>query len=111
MPDFNLAGSNFQTLIGYALSIFAILVPILEGLTFIVFFWGLSKFILNAGNKEEVSKGKTYMAWGILALFILLSYKAIIGWASNQFEFGSSVNPKSVLDTSSTNVNLNYNGQ
>jgi len=104
---FDLASSNFKTLLDYILGIFNILIPILEGLAFIVFFWGLSKFILNAGNKDAISNGRKYMIWGILVLFILLSYQAIIGWVSDQFELGPGVSPSHVLDTSSVNVKIN----
>ena len=86
--DFSLAESNFQALINYVISILDILVPILSGLAFLVFFWGLSKFVLNSNKPEEIKNGKNYMMWGILALFILLTYTAVIAFVSNQFEFG-----------------------
>jgi membrane protein CcdC involved in cytochrome C biogenesis len=64
------------------------IIPILFGLSFIVFFWGLSKFILNAGNKTELEKGKSYIMWGILILFILISFRAIISFIAGELDFG-----------------------
>ena len=40
--------TTFRDVIYYVLDIVRILTPILAALAFIVFFWGLSKFILNS---------------------------------------------------------------
>ncbi len=64
--------------------------PVIFALSFVVFFWGLSKFILNSGSKDEIEKGKNYMVWGILALFILISFRAIITFITSDFGFGNS---------------------
>lgn len=88
--DFYLAGSNFRQVILYILSVIAILVPILFALAFIVFFWGLSKFILGANNAEAIKKGKNYMIWGVLFLFILISFRSIMGLVSSELELGGA---------------------
>jgi mannitol-specific phosphotransferase system IIBC component len=62
--------------------------PLLMAAAFLVFFWGLSKFILNSNKPEEIKNGKNYMVWGILALFILLTYMTIIGLVSNELDIG-----------------------
>lgn len=74
--------------------------PILFSIAFIVFFWGLSKFILNSDNEEEIRKGKNYMVWGILVLFILISFRAIISFMTNELGLGSA----SVIPTIRTNT-------
>ena len=88
--------TDLPSLVGYLLSITNVLIPILFALAFIVFFWGVSKFILNSnGSQAEVQKGKNYMMWGILALFILVSARAILTIVSNDFRFGgATVQPK-----------------
>lgn len=88
--DFDLAGSNFKKVILHVLSVIAVLIPILFAAAFIVFFWGLSKFILNSSSQAEIEKGKNYMIWGVLALFILISFRAIISLVSGEFELGNS---------------------
>ena len=72
------AGTNFKTVIGYVISVLSVLIPILVGAAFIVFFWRLSKFILSSNNQADIAKGKNYMIWGVLALFILITFKTII---------------------------------
>ncbi len=90
LADFTLAASDFKGVVYYIIDLLDLLIPLLSGIAFIVFFWGLSKFILNADNKIEIDKGKSYMFWGVIALFILLSFRTIIGLLSNEFEFGNS---------------------
>jgi hypothetical protein len=53
-------------------------VPLLLALALLVFFWGMAQFILNAGNEEEIKKGKARMVWGILGLFLIFSIAGII---------------------------------
>jgi hypothetical protein len=84
----SLANSNFSGVIDEVLSVFDILRPILGGLAFVVFFWGLSKFILNANKPEEIKNGRNYMLGGILVLFILLTFTVLIGFVSKELEIG-----------------------
>ncbi len=88
--SFSLAGSTFKGIIDEILSIISLLNPILFAAAFLVFFWGLSKFILNSGNEAENTKGKNFMLWGILALFILFTFLAIINLASRDLELGGA---------------------
>ncbi len=91
--DFSLATLNFKTLVEEILSVINVLVPILFSLAFVTFFWGLSKFILNSNKAEEIAKGKSYMLWSILALFILISFRTIIVLVSSELDIGNSANP------------------
>lgn len=101
--DFSLAGSTFKGIIEYILSLIKLLIPILVGVAFLVFFWGLSKFVIGADNDQEVKKGKEFMLWGILALFILLSVRSILSILSNELDFGGAKTIP-LLPTSGTQV-------
>lgn len=86
---FDLAGSTIGGIIMEIVDIANSITPILSTLAFLVFFWGLSKFILNSNKPEEIKNGKSYMMWGILALFILLTYRTIIGLISVELGIGT----------------------
>lgn len=104
---FSLADSNFKGVIVAVLDILWILIPVLTSVAFLVFFWGLSKFILNSNKPEEIKKGKNYMLWGVLALFLLLTYRAIIGLVASELEFGDGRNfplLKTGSDTPTPNI-------
>ncbi|MCX6701767.1 MAG: hypothetical protein NTX96_01045 [Candidatus Zambryskibacteria bacterium] len=81
--------TTFETTINYILEIIRLLIPILSGVAFLVFFWGLSKFILNSNKPEEIKNGKNYMIWGVFTLFILLTFMTIIGFVSNELQIGA----------------------
>lgn len=91
---------NFKSVIDEILSIISILLPILSGLAFLYFFWGLSKFILNSDKPEDIKNGKAKMLWGVLALFVLISVGSIISFISNELEIkDNTFNPSEVLKT------------
>ena len=87
------AGTNFRSVVNYIIEIIKVLIPVLFILSFILFFWGLSRFILSSGSTAENEKGKSYMIWGVLALFVLLTSMAIIRLVSNELELGGNTNP------------------
>lgn len=84
-----LLGSDFSCTIYRIIDIISLLNPILFALSFLVFFWGVSKFILNSGSSIEVTKGKNYMIWGVVALFILISIQTIISIIVTDLDFGN----------------------
>ncbi len=87
---FDLSQSTFAGVIVEIISIIDLLIPILITSAFIVFFWGLSKFILNSGSKTEIENGRKYMIWGLAVLFILLTFRTIISLISTDLDIGNS---------------------
>ena len=61
-------------------------------LALLFFFWGLSKFILQAGSEDGRKEGRNIMLWGIIALFIMISVWGIVAVLDNTFFGGSSGN-------------------
>lgn len=90
--------ANLGAVLRYVMEILNLVLPILFAAAFIVFFWGLSKFILNSsGSPADITKGKSYMMWGILALFILVSARAIISMATAELEIGDKTQNAKIL--------------
>lgn len=65
------------------------LLPILLAMTLLVFFWGLVGLIRSSGDEKAVSEGKQFMLWGIVGLFVLVSFAGIISLFTGDF-FGQS---------------------
>jgi uncharacterized BrkB/YihY/UPF0761 family membrane protein len=61
----------------------ALLVPIVFGLSVIFFFYGMTKFIAQAGNDKERESGKMFMIWGIVILFIAASIYGFVKLIGN----------------------------
>ena len=43
-----------------------------------IFFWGIAKFMLQAGDREGRSKGKEMIVWGLVGMFVIFSLGGIL---------------------------------
>ena len=76
------------------------LVPIAIGFAVLFFFWGLAKYILNAGDEEKKKEGRSIMIWGVIALFIMVSIWGIVSVLADTF----GVDSKKNLDVKNINI-------
>jgi hypothetical protein len=65
------------------------LVPVVIGLTLLVFLWGLAKFILAAGDEKKIEDGKNLMLWGVIGLFVMTSVWGIVNIVYGSFFSGN----------------------
>lgn len=82
---------TFSDIVDIFLGLIEALLPVIVGLALLVFLWGLAKFIFRVGGTEgekAVTDGKNLMVWGLVALFILVSFWAIIGLVYRDLGFG-----------------------
>jgi len=61
------------------------IVPFLFSLATVAFIWGIIQYFLNPENEENRKKGKSFMLWGIIALFVMISMWGLVGVLSNTF--------------------------
>lgn len=54
------------------------LVILLVGVAVLIFMWGVIKFVAAAGDEEKRKEGKTFMLWGIIGIFVLVSVWALV---------------------------------
>ena len=83
---------NFQRLVATA-------TPIVVALAVLFFFWGLALFILNAGDEEKRSKGRSIMIWGVIAIFVIFTVFGLVNVLSETFDIeeGGTRTPPSIL--------------
>lgn len=79
------APTNFKSLIGIFIDLINTALPVLAGIGLLVFFWGLAKFIRNAGEVKDHTEGKDLMIWGVVGLFVLFSVWGIVGFVQSSF--------------------------
>ncbi|MEK7613766.1 MAG: hypothetical protein AAB439_02745 [Patescibacteria group bacterium] len=78
--------NNFDIFVGNLVEfLIQPLINLLFALALVYFLWGLTMFILNAGDPEGQKKGKTALIWGIIGLFIMTSVLGILAVAQNTF--------------------------
>jgi uncharacterized membrane-anchored protein len=62
------------------------IIPLLILASIAAFFWGLVKFIYQAGdNPQAIAEGKWFMFWGVVALFVMVSVWGITAFISSTF--------------------------
>lgn len=55
------------------------LVPVIFAIAFIVFIWGVyTYFIAGGGNEEKRKEGRTFVMYGIIGFFIMISVWGIV---------------------------------
>jgi len=85
--------TDLKSLVNIFLGIINPLLLVLAGLSLLVFFKGLASFIFHAGDAKGNEEGKNLMKWGLIALFVMVSLLAIIGFLSESFGFGQVLLP------------------
>ena len=60
---------------------------ILLPLCFLLFFYGISKYLYNSDNEEARSNGKGFMIWSVIAIFVISTMWGLSLFLSNQFGF------------------------
>jgi len=80
--------TNFSELVGIFVDLMRTAVPVIAGLALLVFIWGLVKFIFRVGGDEKaVEDGKNLMKWGLIALFVMVSFLAILAFVYRDLGF------------------------
>ncbi len=67
------------------------IIPFLGSLAFLVFAWGVARFIRAAGNEKEVKESKNLLIWGIVGMLVLTSVWGIITVLRGEFGFTTTL--------------------
>lgn len=79
--------SNFTELIRLFLGIINPLLIILVGLALLAFFKGLIAFIYNSGDQKNHEAGRNLMIWGLVGIFVMVSFLGILRMAYRDLGF------------------------
>ncbi len=60
-------------------------VPLLFSIAIVAFIWGIIQMYLDPNNEEQRKKGKQYMIWGLIALFVMISVWGLVNVLGNTF--------------------------
>lgn len=72
------AFGDIQNLIKDVGNLVRTLTVLMAGVALLVFFWGLVKFIMKAGDESALEEGRRLMLWGVIALFVMVSVWGLI---------------------------------
>ena len=60
-------------------------IPFLVTLAAVGFIWGVIQYFMNPDNEEKRKKGKDYILWGLIALFVIVSMWGLVGLLTDTF--------------------------
>ena len=81
--------NNLTDIINLFISIGLKLVPFLGAVAFLIFVWGVARFIKSAGSEKELKDSKNLLLWGIVGLFVLVTIWGIVAFLQSEFGFGT----------------------
>jgi hypothetical protein len=61
------------------------IILLLAGAAFVVFLWGVFKFIQKAGDEKERESGRRAIGWGLIGLVIIFGVYGILNIALTAF--------------------------
>jgi zinc transporter ZupT len=67
------------------------IIPLLFAVAIAAFIWGIIQYFLNPENEENRKKGKSYMIWGLVSLFVMLSVWGLVAVIGNTFGVGTVI--------------------
>lgn len=65
-------------------------IPLLIGVAVAAFIYGIIQYFLNPDNEEKRKAGKSFMVWGIISLFVMVSFWGIVNILQGTFTNGVS---------------------
>ena len=90
-PFFAFAATDFKTFVYQIVGVVQQLIGLLAALALLSFFWGLSKFILSAGDEKKTQEGKNIMIWGTVGLFVMVSIWGILALLYGELDLGGAL--------------------
>lgn len=61
------------------------IIPFLITLATVAFIWGVIQYFLSPNNEEKRKKGKSFVIWGLIGLFVIISVWGLVGLLSDTF--------------------------
>lgn len=85
-PILVLADATVGSLLSKVQTILGSLVPLLGTAAFVVFLWGIVKFISAGGNEEKRKEAKNLIIYGLIGLFVMIAVWGIIKLVAGTFD-------------------------
>lgn len=83
-------GTTFGSLLGAVTQLLCGAIPVLFVLATVIFLFGVVKYLTASGDEEKLSQSKTFMIYGLIGLFVMLTMWALVSAAVNTFFGGNS---------------------
>jgi hypothetical protein len=85
-PEGGRMAGFFEAILGF---VDAVLIPLVLGIAFLMFIWGVFKFfILGGSDSEKQAEGKSLMIYAVAGFVIILSFYGLVNFLTDGIGFG-----------------------
>lgn len=81
-------GTTIGTILGKISEILNSVIPILMILATLIFLWGIISYITASGDEEKLKSARTYIIWGLIALFVMVAVWGLVQVLLTTFGLG-----------------------
>ncbi len=82
--------TDFQAFVSYAICLLNSLVPLAFAIAVVLFVYGVLKYIAKADDEEARKKGRDFMIWSLVAIFVMVSIWGFVKLLQNTFKLDNS---------------------
>lgn len=72
------------------------LIPFIIGLAVFVIIWGIFNYVVHAAEEEKRAEARSYIVWGIIGVFFMISLWGFVTILINTFGVGSTIDPDQI---------------
>ncbi|MFA4890526.1 MAG: pilin [Candidatus Paceibacterota bacterium] len=91
-PSLAFARSVTDIISGTIMPIINAIIPLLIAVAVVLFLFGVVKFITSAGDEEKRKEARSFMLYGIIGIFVMVSVWGLVGILSDTLGLGTSSN-------------------
>lgn len=93
------ATGNITNFISTAKSLIESVIPLLMVIATVVFLWGIISYIMAAGDEEKVKEARSFIIYGLIGLFVMVSVWGLVGVIAGSFGVSGTNIPNNVGTT------------
>jgi len=91
--------SNFKDLVNKVVICYLkYIIRVLVAIAVIIFLFGVFKFIIYSDNLEDKKKGKNFMIWGVIGIFVMVSLWGLVNVFRSTFKLDNTTYTPSKID-------------
>ena len=69
---------TFGTLVNKIQTTINRIIPVIIGITVLVFLWGVANYVMSAGDEEKRKEARQFIIWGLVGLVIMVGIWGLI---------------------------------
>lgn len=91
-PSLAFARTVSDIISGTIMPIINVVIPLLIAVAVVLFLYGVVKFITSGGDEEKRKEARSFMLYGIIGIFVMVSVWGLVGILSDTLGLGTSSN-------------------